>query len=80
MHRLKYFILCSSFINHCIVWGVMSQNRLAQLREPTGKILRDIEREFISFDIFTDKFTDEAMKFVGSGEMLGLKRIILYII
>ncbi|KAI0229897.1 Superoxide dismutase [Mn] [Lamellibrachia satsuma] len=66
-YREKLKVEVGGFINHCIVWGVMSQNRLGQLREPTGKILRDIEREFISFDMFTDKFTDEAMKFVGSG-------------
>ena len=54
-----------------MVWGVMSPNKNDRAREPTGKTLRDIERAFITFDMFRDQFTDEAMTFVGSGETLG---------
>ncbi len=53
------------FVNHNIFWDCMTS--VSNSGKCTGKILEAINRDFGSFDLFKEKFTDSATKLFGSG-------------
>ena len=50
--------------NHTLFWDVLNPGGK---REPTGALLKEIEKSFVSFDAFMEKFSTAATTRFGSG-------------
>jgi len=59
----KVFNLAAQHFNHSFFWNCLSP----ESGIPTGEIASAIERDFGSFEIFKNQFTDVAMAHFGSG-------------
>jgi len=55
------------FVNHLIYWSVMAPNSRETAREPTGKMLEDINKNFGSYAEFKATFNKKALELFGSG-------------
>lgn len=53
--------------NHSFFWEIMSPNPKQETRSPKGELADAINKSFVSFEKFKEKFTEKAMGVFGSG-------------
>lgn len=53
--------------NHSLFWTLLKPNPEAKANLAEGKIAKEIENQFKSFDDFKKEFSDKALKIFGSG-------------
>ncbi len=53
--------------NHSLFWQMMKPAVIGVVNQPEGKLLKEIEKEFGSFDTFKETFTKAGLTRFGSG-------------